>query len=98
MPSARIPLLLLAAVATAFATACAREAASPVPVDGREETAAWRAKHEADYRREWVTIAGLHFLTDGSQTAGSAKSNDIVLASSAPAALGRFVLADGRVS
>ena len=52
----------------------------------------WRAKHEADYRREWVTIAGLHFLETGSHTAGSAPSNDIVLPPSAPPVLGRFVL------
>ena len=57
-----------------------------------KETEAWRAKHEADYRREWVTIAGLHFLEPGSQTAGSAPSNDIVLPASAPSVLGRFVL------
>ena len=59
-----------------------------------KETEVWRAKHEADYRREWVTIAGLHFLEPGSQTAGSAPSNDIVLPASAPPVLGRFVLDD----
>ena len=62
-----------------------------------KETEAWRAKHEADYRREWVTIAGLHFLDPGAQTAGSAPSNDIVLPASAPPVLGRFVLHDGVV-
>jgi uncharacterized protein (DUF1684 family) len=56
------------------------------------ETDAWRAKHERDYRREWVTIAGLHFLHDGAQTAGSAMGNDIVLPSTAPATVGQFVL------
>jgi uncharacterized protein (DUF1684 family) len=56
------------------------------------ETEAWRAKHEADYRRDWVTIAGLHFLSPGSHTAGSAASNDIVLPQSVPPRLGRFVL------
>jgi uncharacterized protein len=57
-----------------------------------KETQAWRAKHEADYRREWVTIAGLHFLQPGSQTAGSASSNDILLPAPTPPVLGRFVL------
>ncbi len=57
-----------------------------------KESEAWRAKHEADYRREWVTIAGLHFLEPGLHTAGSAPSNDIVLPPSAPPVLGRFVL------
>jgi uncharacterized protein len=61
------------------------------------ETEAWRAKHEADYRREWVTIAGLHFLTPGSHTAGSAASNDVVLPRSAPPRLGRFVLDNATV-
>ena len=56
------------------------------------ESEAWRAKHEADYRREWVTIAGLHFLEPGTHTAGSAPSNDIVLPASAPPVMGRFVL------
>jgi uncharacterized protein len=56
------------------------------------ESEAWRAKHEADYRREWVTIAGLHFLEPGTHTAGSAASNEIVLPASAPPVMGRFVL------
>jgi len=59
-----------------------------------KETDAWRAKHEADYRREWVTIAGLHFLEPGSHSAGSAPSNEIVLPASAPPFLGTFVLHD----
>lgn len=56
------------------------------------ETQAWRDKHERDYRREWVTIAGLHFLKPGAQTAGSAKGSDVELPASAPVTLGRFVL------
>jgi uncharacterized protein (DUF1684 family) len=56
------------------------------------ESETWRAKHEADYRRDWVTIAGLHFLEMGSHTAGSDRSNDIVLPASTPAVVGRFVL------
>ena len=62
------------------------------PEAARKETEAWRAKHEADYRREWATIAGLHFLEPGAHTAGSAPSNDLVLPPSAPASIGRFVL------
>ena len=56
----------------------------------------WRAKHEADYRRDWVTVAGLHFLKPGPNTAGSATSNDIVL-SNVPPSVGRFVLDGQRV-
>ena len=49
-------------------------AESPVAVNEK-----WRAKHETDYRRDWVTIAGLHPLKPGINTAGSAPANDIVL-------------------
>jgi uncharacterized protein (DUF1684 family) len=67
-------------------------AESPIAVNEK-----WRAKHEADYRREWVTIAGLHPLRPGANTAGSAATNAIVLPASTPAVLGRFVRADQAV-
>jgi uncharacterized protein (DUF1684 family) len=51
----------------------------------RKETEAWRAKHEADYRRDYVP------LKPGPNTAGSAASNNIVLPKSTPAVIGRFV-------
>ena len=72
-----------AAALAALATACAPQSHEP---DARSVTAAveaWRAKHEADYRRDWVTIAGLHFLNPGAQTAGSAANQAIVLPMSA---------------
>ncbi|HVH58563.1 MAG TPA: DUF1684 domain-containing protein [Vicinamibacterales bacterium] len=59
--------------------------------------AEWRRKHEADYRRDWVSVAGLHALKPGGNTAGSAPGNDIVLPKPTPARLGVFHLADGRV-
>ena len=58
----------------------------------RKETEAWRVKHEADYRREYVPLAGLFALKPGLNTAGSAASNNIVLPKSAPPVIGRFVL------
>lgn len=83
-------------VVLAAAAACGR-APAPAPIDvpvaeARAEAERWRAKHEADYRREWSTIAGLHFLTDGAQTAGSAQDNGVVLPPSAPPRLGVFTL------
>ena len=57
---------------------------------------AWQAKHEIDYRRDWVTIAALHVLKPGSTTAGSAATNDIVLPTSVPPVVGRFAL-DGEL-
>ena len=67
-------------------------AESPVVVNEK-----WRVKHEADYRRDWVSIAGLFPLKSGANTAGSAKGNDIVLPASTPAKLGRFVRKDKQV-
>jgi hypothetical protein len=63
-----------------------------------KEIEAWRAKHEADYKRDWATIEGLHFLSAGTHTAGSAANNDVVLAQSLPALIGRFTVAAGDVS
>ena len=61
-----------------------------------KEVEAWRAKHEADYRKEYVPLAGLFSLKPGANTAGSGPSNDIVLPKSAPASIGRFVLPEQR--
>jgi uncharacterized protein (DUF1684 family) len=63
----------------------------------KKQVEEWRAKHEADYRRDWVTVAGLHFLKPGVNTAGSAKTNDIVVSPNVPPAIGRFVLEGERV-
>jgi uncharacterized protein (DUF1684 family) len=63
-----------------------------VPADPDEAVRQWRAKHEADYRRDFATISGLHPLRPGANTAGSASTNDVVLPASVPATLGRFVL------
>ncbi len=57
----------------------------------------WQAKHEVDYRRDWASISALHVLKPGTNTAGSARTNDIVLPASTPAAVGRFVLDGERV-
>jgi uncharacterized protein (DUF1684 family) len=57
----------------------------------------WRTKHETDYRRDWVSIAGLHTLKPGVNRAGSAATNDIVLPASTPPSLGQFVLTGERV-
>ena len=72
----------------------------PVAAADAEWTAsveAWRAKHEADYRRDWATIAGLHFLEPGAYRLGSEKGNDIVLPASVPPAVGRLQVGDGWV-
>jgi uncharacterized protein len=94
--------LILAAVAliTFASAACGSRAPEPPPpltAGVIQEIEAWRTKHEVDYRRDWVTIAGLHDLKQGPNTAGSDKSNDIVLSPSIPPSLGRFVLEGQKV-
>jgi uncharacterized protein (DUF1684 family) len=87
--------------ASLAAMACSggdRSAPPPVSADAhREAVEAWRAKHDRDYREQYVTIAGLLPLREGPNTAGSAASNDVVLPASAPARIGQFVLAGGQV-
>ncbi len=85
---------LLAAVgAIALAGACGGPSPAPAPAESPiPAIEAWRAKHEADYRRDWASIAGLFPLKPGANTAGSAAGNDIVLPGSAPARVGTFVL------
>ena len=73
------------------------EAAHPIPADYAARIEQWRAKHEADYREDYVTIAGLFPLKEGDNTAGSAATNDIRLAGSVPASIGKFVLTGGDV-
>jgi uncharacterized protein (DUF1684 family) len=75
----------------------APEVSHPTPADHTATVEQWRAKHEADYRRDWATIAGLFPLKAGVNTAGSAATNDIRLAESMPASLGKFVLTGGEV-
>ncbi len=58
---------------------------------------AWRAQHEADYRRDWATIEGLHFLSPGTHTAGSAADNDLVLTAALPPRIGQFTVANSKV-
>ena len=85
-------LVLLAAGGLMVAAVAAAPDASH-----RQEVEKWRAKHEADYRREYVGLAGLFALKPGANSAGSASSNAIVLPKSTPSIVGRFVLNGDRV-
>jgi uncharacterized protein len=91
----RLPAL---AAATVLCAACNSDTPKDAPLAGPAAQSpipaieAWRAKHEADYRRDWASIAGMHPLKPGVNTAGSAASNDIVLPAPVPARLGTFTL------
>ena len=93
---------LFAALVPAATAACGNGPPDSSSILSATETAndaarAWQAKHEVDYRRDWVTIAALHSLKPGSNAAGSAATNDIVLPSSVPPVVGRFALDGERV-
>jgi uncharacterized protein (DUF1684 family) len=79
---------------TALAIALAGAAVDPAAV---RETEQFRTKHEADYRRDYVTLAGLFSLHDGVNTVGSAATNAIVLPRPTPASVGRLIVTAGRV-
>ncbi|HEY1911164.1 MAG TPA: DUF1684 domain-containing protein [Vicinamibacterales bacterium] len=61
------------------------------------ETEKFRATHEADFRRDFVTLAGLFSLKDGGNTIGSAISSDILLPKPAPERVGRLIVSADRV-
>jgi uncharacterized protein (DUF1684 family) len=65
--------------------------------DHAAQVQAWRDQHEADYRRDWVSIAGLHFLGPGTHTVGRDTGNDIVLSAGVPPTIGRLTVAGGTV-
>jgi uncharacterized protein (DUF1684 family) len=83
--------------ALAVACGCGGTPTPPPPASPIPAIEAWRAKHEADYRRDYASIAGLHPLKAGANTAGSAATNDVVLPASVPARLGTFVLSGAAV-
>lgn len=60
---------------------------------------AWRAERYAALRREigWLTLAGLHWLRPGVNTAGSAPDADVVLPSG-PREAGTFAVTDDGVT
>ena len=93
--------LLTAGLVVLTAAACTgRQEENAIPPADEawvEQVEAWRATHEADYRRDWVSIAGLHFLDQGTVRVGSANTNDIVLAASVPATIGQLIVRDGRI-
>ena len=81
-----------ATLALAFTLAMA--ALDPAVV---KEIQDFRARHEVDYRRDYVPLAGLFSLDEGVHTAGSAPTNNIVLPKPVAPSIGRFVLKGGHV-
>jgi uncharacterized protein len=102
MPAVAVRLLIVLSVAgiacdraeeqTSPAAGAAAGSSSGVPDDYTVRVQAFRDKHEADYTREWVSIAGLHFVEPGTHTVGSGSKNDIVVVANLPDAAGRLVV------
>ncbi len=81
---------LLAMVSVAWSVS----AADPAHV---KEVEQWRAKHEADYTKEYVPLAGLFFLKPGNNAAGSAARSEVLLPKRVPASVGRFVYQNNKI-
>ena len=81
-------------MATGCYAAVALAGQTPVAAPHNPDAAVleWRAKHEEDYRRNFVSIAALHPLTPGTHTAGSHVGRDIVLPPSVPPTVGVFTV------
>src|SRR5579862_3043762 len=80
MPQRRLPRLLLVAVLPALLAA----AAAPAAVDAASEQQAiaqWRAQRVQSLTSDggWLTLAGLLWLSEGSNTFGRAQGNALVL-------------------
>src|SRR5688572_2630337 len=89
-------------IGTVAATALGCQRTAEPPLEWNDavvtEIETWRAEHEDSYTRNWVTIEGLHFLKEGTQSAGSAPDNDVVLIASLPEHLGKFTVASDEVT
>lgn len=86
-PDVRPHLRRLAALWLFAAAGCTgAPPAAQIPPDHTTRIQAWRDQHEADYRRDFVTISGLHFLEPGVHDLGSAPGNDIVIEAVPPSA------------
>jgi hypothetical protein len=94
----RLLLSLIAAFAVAGCGQAPAPGVPPLPADYPAQVEQWRAKHEADYRRNYSTIAGLHPLQQGRNTAGADAGNDVVLQAAVPGRLGTFVLTGEQVT
>jgi len=92
--------ILASGLAASLVVMCSPQIASPQPAEDPEyvrRVEAWRTKHEVDYTREYVPLAGLFFLEPGANGVGSAPSNRIRLPSRAPASVGAIVYDRGTV-
>jgi hypothetical protein len=65
----------------------------------RAEIESWQQEREEKLRRpdDWLTLVGLHWLSDGPQSLGSDPMSDVVLPAEAPGRVGMLTPQDGTV-
>ncbi len=99
-PILALLLVLLACSRPEAPTPAAAAPPAPAPADHAEQVDAWKQNRDKRLRAEdgWLTLVGLHWLREGDNTFGSAKSNGIVMTAKAPASMGTLTLRDGRVT
>jgi uncharacterized protein (DUF1684 family) len=96
----------LAVLSLIFLAACAKTetpastSSTPAPMTHEGEAMQWRRTRIERLQREdsWLTLVGLHWLSEGANTFGSDKSNALVFTPKAPPKAGTLVLANGRVT
>jgi uncharacterized protein (DUF1684 family) len=90
--------MTLIALLAMVAPAIGAEAGPGAEAAHRAEIEAWRAARVERLKQPegWLSLVGLHWLAEGSQTVGRAPDNDVVLAVG-PDRLGTLTLADRRV-
>ncbi len=72
-------------------------AAALLPAGYPSEIQAWRREREENVKADWLTLAGLHWLQEGSNSFGSAPSNLLVLPAG-PARAGVFEFRGGKTT
>lgn len=91
--------MMIAAILVGSVLACSLSA-SPIPEnqDYRQEIEQWRKERVERLKAEdgWLTLVGLHWLEDGTQSIGSAADNDLVL-SVGPQHLGTIAKQGGKI-
>lgn len=95
-------VLAAAALAGALVAACDRtdHAAEQAELAAyRAEIEAWQKEREERLRQpdNWLTLVGLHWLSDGAQSLGSDPMSDLVLPAEAPGRVGMLTSRDGGV-
>lgn len=89
----RLRLIGGASLIALLAAFCAADDSYQAAITG------WRAQHETELKADggWLTVSGLFWLKEGTNTAGSNSANNIVL-TRGPAELGTFELREGKTT